>query len=217
MGTVLTFFKWFLLITSIVSLNNFIKKSSNNSFIKQGNKNLLIIITLTIVVWFISFFITPTATVEHDNSISTSSTIEQAENKSDYLNDIENIEILINNAIEKKDLTIREIRPMQGDTSTSLDLILYIDPEAVMKKSQINITVYDILSAIKDYDYSKYAEIKFYYRTGLIDNLGNSKDVIVGKVNFSKETLDKMNMENLTSLIIENAADKYWLHNAIDK
>lgn len=106
---------------------------------------------------------------------------------------------------------------MQGDTSTSLDLILYIDPEAVMKKSQINITVYDILSAIKDYDYSKYAEIKFYYRTGLIDNLGNSKDVIVGKVNFSKETLDKMNMENLTSLTIENAADKYWLHNAIDK
>lgn len=217
MGTVLTFFKWFLLITSIVSLNNFIKKSSNNSFTKQGNKNLLIIITLTIVVWFISFFITPTATVEHDNSISTSSTIEQVENKSDYLNDIENIEILINNAIEKKDLTIREIRPMQGDTSTSLDLILYIDPEAVMKKSQINITVYDILSAIKDYDYSKYAEIKFYYRTGLIDNLGNSKDVIVGKVNFSKETLDKMNMENLTSLTIENAADKYWLHNAIDK
>ena len=217
MGTVLTFFKWFLLITSIVSLNNFIKKSSNNSFTKQGNKNLLIIITLTIVVWFISFFITPTATVEHDNSISTSSTIEQVENKSDYLNDIENIEILINNAIEKKDLTIREIRPMQGDTSTSLDLILDIDPEAVMKKSQINITVYDILSAIKDYDYSKYAEIKFYYRTGLIDNLGNSKDVIVGKVNFSKETLDKMNMENLTSLTIENAADKYWLHNAIDK
>ncbi|MEG0675003.1 hypothetical protein [Vagococcus sp.] len=217
MGTVLTFFKWFLLITSIVSLNNFIKKSSNNSFTKQGNKNLLIIITLTIVVWFISFFITPTATVEHDNSISTSSTIEQVENKSDYLNDIENIEILINNAIEKKDLTIREIRPMQGDTSTSLDLIIYIDPEAVMKKSQINITVYDILSAIKDYDYSKYAEIKFYYRTGLIDNLGNSKDVIVGKVNFSKETLDKMNMENLTSLTIENAADKYWLHNAIDK
>ena len=217
MGTFLTFFKWFLLITSIVSLNNFIKKSSNNSFTKQGNKNLSIIITLTIVVWFISFFITPTATVEHDNSISTSSTIEQVENKSDYLNDIENIEILINNAIEKKDLTIREIRPMQGDTSTSLDLIIYIDPEAVMKKSQINITVYDILSAIKDYDYSKYAEIKFYYRTGLIDNLGNSKDVIVGKVNFSKETLDKMNMENLTSLTIENAADKYWLHNAIDK
>lgn len=62
----------------------------------------MIIITLTIVVWFISFFITPTATVEHDNSISTSSTIEQVENKSDYLNDIENIEILINNAIEKK-------------------------------------------------------------------------------------------------------------------
>lgn len=217
MSTFLTFLKWFLLITSIVLFTNFIKKSSNNSFTKQDNKNLSIIITLTIVIWFISFFITPTVTVEHNTNFSTSSSIEQTENKSDYLNDIENIEMLINNAIDKKDLTIREVRPMQGDNSISLDLILDIEPKAVMKKSQINITIYDILSAIKDYNYSKYSEIKFYYRTELIDNLGNSKDVIVGKVNFSKETLDKMNMENLTSLTIENSADKYWLHKAIDK
>lgn len=217
MGTILLVLKWFLLIISIISLLNFIKKSTNKQVSEQENKNLSALITLTIIVWVIGFFIHPVNNVEQPKTKEKELSTEQVTRPSDFLNKPENVETLINESLDDKDVTLVEVRPIQDEDSVSLDLIFDVDPESFRKKLQINITMHEILSIIKEYDYSKYSGINFFYSTNLIDDLGNEKSVIVAKSKYSKETLDKMNIQNLTLVTIGNAADKYWIHPAIDK
>lgn len=221
MNTFLIFFKWFLLVISILGIGGYITKVNKTPMsqveVKKEKKNISSVITFTILIWIISFIVSP---VKKDLTSDTSESIagtEHIEKDTDYLNDTSNIEYMIESQLHTDTVKLNQVRKMNGDNEYGLDLIFDIDSKAVNKKNQINKVTYDILSEINQYDYSFYNEISFYYRTILLDKYGNEKDYLVGKVRFYKETLDKMNIENLNLNNIETVADKYWLFHVIDK
>ncbi|MFE5392578.1 hypothetical protein [Bacillus thuringiensis] len=68
----------------------------------------------------------------------------------------------------------------------------------------------DILKELKDE--KNISEIEFNYKFPMIDTYGNKSKEIVMKITLDRETLDKINYDNLPKENLPIIAKKYWTH-----
>ncbi|WMW41394.1 hypothetical protein RE433_29100 (plasmid) [Bacillus cereus] len=76
----------------------------------------------------------------------------------------------------------------------------------------------DTISILKDIkDEKQISEITFFYKYPLVDAYGNEKKDNVMKLQFNRETLDKINYSNLLHDNLPKIANEYWEHPALTK
>ncbi|PFP97717.1 hypothetical protein COK06_13060 [Bacillus cereus] len=76
----------------------------------------------------------------------------------------------------------------------------------------------DTISILKDIkDEKEISEITFFYKYPLVDAYGNEKKDNVMKLQFNRETLDKINYDNLLHDNLPKIANQYWEHPALTK
>lgn len=76
----------------------------------------------------------------------------------------------------------------------------------------------DTISILKDIkDEKEISEITFFYKYPLVDAYGNEKKENVMKLQFNRETLDKINYSNLLHDNLPKIANEYWEHPALTK
>lgn len=76
----------------------------------------------------------------------------------------------------------------------------------------------DTISILKDLkDEKGISEITFFYKYPLVDAYGNEKKDNVMKVQFNRDTLDKINYDNLLHDNLPKIANQYWEHPALTK
>ncbi|MCU5519865.1 hypothetical protein OCA41_06015 [Bacillus cereus] len=76
----------------------------------------------------------------------------------------------------------------------------------------------DTISILKDLkDEKGISEITFFYKYPLVDAYGNEKKDNVMKLQFNRETLDKINYSNLLHDNLPKIANEYWEHPALTK
>ncbi|MFK4417135.1 membrane-bound lytic murein transglycosylase [Bacillus sp. RC251] len=76
----------------------------------------------------------------------------------------------------------------------------------------------DTISILKDLkDEKGISEITFFYKYPLVDAYGNEKKDNVMKIQLNRETLDKINYDNLLHDNLPKIANQYWEHPALTK
>lgn len=76
----------------------------------------------------------------------------------------------------------------------------------------------DTIYILKDLkDEKGISEITFFYKYPLVDAYGNEKKDNVMKLQFNRETLDKINYDNLLHDNLPKIANQYWEHPALTK
>ncbi|WP_255256215.1 hypothetical protein [Bacillus wiedmannii] len=76
----------------------------------------------------------------------------------------------------------------------------------------------DTISILKDIkDEKQISEITFFYKYPLVDAYGNEKKDNVMKIQLNRETLDKINYDNLLHDNLPKIANQYWEHPALTK
>lgn len=76
----------------------------------------------------------------------------------------------------------------------------------------------DTIYILKDLkDEKEISEITFFYKYPLVDAYGNEKKDNVMKLQFNRETLDKINYDNLLHDNLPKIANQYWEHPALTK
>ncbi|WP_257209116.1 hypothetical protein [Bacillus cereus] len=76
----------------------------------------------------------------------------------------------------------------------------------------------DTISILKDLkDEKGISEITFFYKYPLVDAYGNEKKDNVMKLQFNRDTLDKINYDNLLHDNLPKIANEYWEHPALTK
>ncbi|OKO50511.1 hypothetical protein ABH17_029365 (plasmid) [Bacillus toyonensis] len=71
----------------------------------------------------------------------------------------------------------------------------------------------DTISILKDLNKEKeISEITFIYKYPMVDPNGNEKKDTVMKITLNRETLDKINFDNLLHDNLPKIANKYWEH-----
>ncbi|MBC2149536.1 hypothetical protein [Listeria booriae] len=74
------------------------------------------------------------------------------------------------------------------------------------------LNVKEAISAVKAIDFSDYSNVRINVKYPFVDSYGNEDLAYVIKTSFSKDTLDKINTDNLLVKNIPTIADEFWSH-----
>ena len=129
------------------------------------------------------------------------------------------------NETDYEELTVKEIIETLADGSYEIEEITENNNnyKVVFKtdimsgktaRKELLLKTKDTLKKLEGKDI-KYINIE--WQTELVDKLGNSEYNPVMRLDFKKETLDKINWDNIDFNNLKEIADDYWEHNSIVK
>ncbi|MGG1167075.1 hypothetical protein [Bacillus mycoides] len=121
----------------------------------------------------------------------------------------------VNKKLEEKNLESIQINDNPA-TEDPKDKIVLITAEE-KDRATINLTKTgmwkDTIAILKELKSEKnISEIEFNYKYPMIDTYGNKSKDVVMKITLDRETLDKINYENLPRENLPIIAKKYWMH-----
>lgn len=172
----------------------------------KTGRNILI---ASIVIYIIAL------AIPNGDNEQTASNEEEADNKEETEEveeetDESNIEGKLIDEVGEEN--VREV----GEVDSGINIVLDLKDNFTsnMMRDGANMEMVDVLQIVDD---GEVENVFINYYTTLVDEYGNEEEESVITATFTRETMDKINYENISYSNIPNVADDYWMHPALEE